>query len=72
MTKIVYWSSREVPVILVRFYWNLNFLSRFQKKKYSDTKFHENPSGESRVAPSGQTDRRSKATWRFLQFCEHA
>jgi hypothetical protein len=30
--KNVCWPSRKVPVILVRFYWNLDFLNRFSKK----------------------------------------
>jgi len=29
--KNVYWFRREVPFILVRFYWNLNFLHKFSK-----------------------------------------
>jgi len=29
--KIVYLSSRKVLVILVRFYWNLNFLEELSK-----------------------------------------
>ena len=50
----VHRSSRQVPVILVRFYGDLNFLDRFSKKR-SDMRFHENPSGGGRVL-CGQMD----------------
>ena len=43
-------------------------------EKYSNIKFHENPSIGSRVGPRGwtdkQTDRHDKAKSRFSQFCE--
>jgi hypothetical protein len=37
------------------FLYDLNFLDSFSKK-YSNVKFHENPSGGSRVVPRGETD----------------
>jgi len=41
-------------------------------EKYSNIKFHENPSSESRVVPCGQTDRHDEANDRISQFCERA
>ena len=49
--------SRKVPLMLVRFQWNLNFLNRFSKKKSSNTKFHENTSNGNRVVTFERTDR---------------
>jgi hypothetical protein len=51
--------NRDYPkVILARFRLNLNFIARFSKK-YSNIKFHENPSGGNRVVPCGRTDGRT-------------
>ena len=44
-------------------------------EKYSNTKFNENRSNESRVIPCGLTDRRNrydKANSHFSKFCERA
>jgi len=41
-------------------------------EKYSNTKFHENPSSGSRVVPCVQTDRHDAVNSRFSQFCERA
>jgi hypothetical protein len=54
--KNVHRSSCKVPIhfscqILI----NLNFLDGFFAEKYSNIKFHENPSIGSRVVPCGQT-----------------
>jgi hypothetical protein len=50
----VHRSSCKVPVLLVRFQSNLNFLNRFTKKKI--VKFHENPSRGSQTVPRGRPD----------------
>ena len=52
----VHTSSHKVPIILVRFSWNLNFRDRVFEK-YSNIKFHENLFSGSRVVPCRRTDR---------------
>ena len=50
-------SSCKLPVNLVRFLWNFNFLDRFSKeKKNSNIKLLENPASGSRVVPCEGTD----------------
>ena len=57
MTKNVFWSSRKLPFIFVRFKRNLIFSRQFffREKKHSNVKFHKNPSSGNRVVPCGQT-----------------
>ena len=43
-------------------------LTRQFLTKYTNNKFHENPSTESRVVPCGQTDRRTDMTKRIVAF----
>ena len=63
MIKNTYWSPCKVPVILVRFYWQIF-------EKYSNTEFHENLSNGSQVVSYGQwTDRHEAVNSCFLQFC---
>jgi hypothetical protein len=52
MMKNIHWYLCKLPVILVRFWWNLNFLSTF-KKKNSNIKFHEDIYFRSRTVPRG-------------------
>jgi hypothetical protein len=57
--KNIYWSSCKVTFISVRFERNLNFLSKFSKKKHSNIKFHDNASCGNRVPWDRRTDERT-------------
>jgi len=50
--------SRKLHVILFRFQSNVNFLDFFFFEKCLNIKFHENPSGASRIVPCGRTESR--------------
>jgi len=71
MIKNVYWSACRVPVILVRFWWKLEY-SRQSFEKYSSIKFHENPSRGIRVVPYGRTNGHDRDNSHFTKFCERA
>ena len=60
----VYRSSRQDPLFLSDCNWTWIFFDRFSKK-YSNIKFHENPSSGSRVVPCGRTNRYDEANGRF-------
>jgi len=61
-------SSFEVPTILVRLERSLNFLDRFSFERYTNIKFHENPSSPSRVVPCGRTDRQANMANHIVAF----
>ena len=55
-----YKSSRKLPVILVRFLIKLEFSQQIFEK-YSNIKFHENPSSANPVIACRRTDRHDEA-----------
>jgi hypothetical protein len=65
-------SSCKVPIILVGFQSNLNFLNRLSKKKKAQIssliKIHQ--VGAELFRADGGTDGHDEANSRFLQFCE--
>ena len=67
--KNIFWFLFEILLILVRFFFKLGF-SILVLVKYSNTKFHENPSSGGRVVPCGKTDRHDETNSRIWQFCE--
>jgi hypothetical protein len=71
MTKDVHWPSRKVLVILADF--DKTWFFQQICEKYSNTKFHEDPSSGDRVVPYGRrTGRHDEADCRFSQFYESA
>jgi hypothetical protein len=70
MIKNVHRSSCKV--LVTRYSCQIStklIFSRQIFEKYSNMKFHENPSSGRQVVPCGQTDRHDEANSRFSQFC---
>ena len=62
-------SFCKLPVFLVRFLWNLNFLDIFFKK-FSNIKVHEYPSSRNWVFLCRRTDRWTDMTRLIFTFCD--
>ena len=72
VVKYVPTSSCKVPVIRVRFYWNLKFLDRFSKNTQISNFVKIRLVGADLFHADGRTDSHDEANSRFPQFCEAA
>jgi len=68
MIKNVFRALCKVPVILVRFSWNLNFIDSFSKNTQLSNFMKIRFVG----AEFFHADRRDEANSRFSQFCERS
>ena len=66
----VHRSSYKVPITLVRFYWNLNFLERVSKIPQVPYLKTISPLGAKLFRADGQRDRHAETYSHFLQFCK--
>jgi len=72
MTNSAYWSPCTVPVMLVRFYLNLNFRGRCSNNTQITNFVKIWPVGAKLFFAGGQTDEHDEADSRLSQFCEPA
>jgi len=68
MIKIIYWSSCKVPVVLVRFQWNLNLFDGYSKNIQIWNFIKIRRVGAELLHAAGQKCRHDEANSRFSQF----